>query len=496
MSQDPEIIAAVDLGSNSFHMIVSRIHNGQIIVIDRLREMVRLADGIDDNKHLSSKVQERALECLTRFGQRLRNVHASSVRIVGTNTLRSARNAADFITKAEECLGHSIEIISGVEEARIIYLGVAHSLATEKERRLVMDIGGGSTELIVGEQFEPLYLESLYMGCVSMSKRFFKSGKITKKKIKNSMIVVEQELEPYINRLNHFKWQYAVGASGTIRAISKIVHGQGWAEDGITLESLEKLLNHLLDAEHIDNVKLDDLDPERAPVFTGGLIILYVTFKCLKINNMRVADGALREGLIHDLLGRIHHEDVRSKSINALAERYHVDQAQTQRVRSTAIYCLEQLAISWDLDTDEYKQWLEWASILYEIGFDIAHNGYQKHGAYIIEQSDIAGFSRQEQQLLSLIVLSHRRKFPADRFQELPSYWTDLAQKLCIIFRLATLLNRSRTDLTEKFRLSVQANTITIEFAYGWLDQHSLTHADLLQENEYLEKIGYQLQAS
>ena len=184
MNQDPEIIAAVDLGSNSFHMIVCRIQNGQIVVIDRLREMVRLAAGIDNKKHLSSSVQDRALECLTRFGQRLRNVHADCVRIVGTNTLRSAKNASDFITKAEKCLGHSIEIISGVEEARIIYLGVAHSLAAEEERRLVMDIGGGSTELIVGEQFEPLYLESLYMGCVSMSQRFFKSVKITKKKIK------------------------------------------------------------------------------------------------------------------------------------------------------------------------------------------------------------------------------------------------------------------------------------------------------------------------
>ncbi len=493
MNQDPEIIAAVDLGSNSFHMIVCRIQHEQIIVIDRLREMVRLAEGIDDKKHLSSNVQDRALDCLTRFGQRLRNVHASSVRIVGTNTLRSAKNAIDFISKAEKCLGHSIEIISGVEEARIIYLGVAHSLAADQERRLVMDIGGGSTELIVGEQFDPLYLESLYMGCVSMSKRFFKSGKITKKKINNAKIAVEQELEPYINRLNHFQWQNAVGASGTIRAINKIVHDQGWAENGITPESLDQLLDHLCEAGHIDDVELEMLDPERAPVFTGGLIILYVTFKCLNIKNMRVADGALREGLIHDLLGRIHHEDVRSKSINALAERYHVDQAQSQRVQLTASYSLEQLAASWDIDLKEHIQWLDWAAKIYEIGFDIAHNGYQKHGAYIIEQSDIAGFSRQEQQLLSLIILSHRRKFPYDKLLELPTYWHDLAKKLCIIFRLATLLNRSRTDLTEKFRLSVDTNKITIKFADDWLAQHSLTHADLLQESEYLEKIDYQL---
>jgi len=493
MNQDPEIIAAVDLGSNSFHMIVCRIQNEQIVVIDRLREMVRLAAGIDKKKLLSPDIQEKALDCLARFGQRLANIPSSCVRIVGTNTLRSAKNAGEFINKAEKCLGHSIEIISGVEEARIIYLGVAHSLATEEHRRLVMDIGGGSTELIVGEQFEPLYLESLYMGCVSMSQRFFKSGKITNKNIKKAKIAVEQELEPCINRLTHMQWQYAVGASGTIRAISKIVHAQGWAENGITPESLDKLLALLIEAGHIDKVKLEELDPERAPVFTGGLIILYVTFKCLNIKSMRVADGALREGLIHDLLGRMHHEDVRTKSIHALAERYHIDQDQASRVQATAKSCLKQLSSSWHLNTEEHCQWLEWAAKIYEIGLSIAHNGYQKHGAYIIEQSDIAGFSRQEQQLLSLIILSHRRKFPVDQLLELPSYWQDLATKLSIIFRLATLLNRSRTELTEPFKLSVLEKIIAIEFADDWLNKHSLTHADLLQENDFLEKLGYQL---
>ncbi len=493
MNQTPEIIAAVDLGSNSFHMIVCRIQNGQIVVIDRLREMVRLAAGIDDKKQLSAEIQEKALACLTRFGQRIRNIPSSCVRIVGTNTLRSAKNASTFINNAEKCLGHSIEIISGVEEARIIYLGVAHSLAAEKEHRLVMDIGGGSTELIIGKKFEPLYLESLYMGCVSMSLRFFKSGNITKNIINQAKIAVEQELEPYINRLTQMHWKYAVGASGTIRAISKIVHSQGWAENGITLESLEKLLDYLIEAGHIDNIKFDELDPERTPVFTGGFIILYVTFKCLKIKSMRVADGALREGLIHDLLGRIHHEDVRTKSINALAERYHVDQEQSSRVLITARYCRQKLTKDWLLNTEEHSQWLEWAAKIYEIGLAIAHSSYQKHGAYIIEQSDIAGFSHQEQQLLSLIILSHRRKFPYEQLLKLPTYWHELAMKLCIIFRLATLLNRSRIELTEPFNLSAQGNIISIEFDDGWLHKHSLTHADLLQENEFLAPLDYQL---
>jgi len=493
MSQTPEIIAAVDLGSNSFHMIVCRIQNGQITIIDRLREMVRLAAGIDRKKHLSFEVQERALECLTRFGQRLSDLPAHCVRIVGTNTLRSASNANEFILKAEQCLGHTIEIISGVEEARLIYLGVSHNTVSESQRRLVMDIGGGSTELIIGEQFEPLYLESLYLGCVSMSQRFFKSGKITKQRINKAKIAVKRELGPYVERLHQYQWQCAIGASGTIRAISKIVLEQGWSEHGITLESLDKLMDYLIKAKHIDNLNLEQLDPERAPVFAGGLIILYVTFKCLNIKEMRVSDGALREGLIHDLLGRIHHEDVRSKSIGALATQYHSDLEQVQRVKETTLQCIQHLASDWHLEVEQHSQWLEWASMLYEIGLAVAHSNYHKHGAYIIEHSDIAGFSKQEQQLLAYIVLAHRRKFPAKQLFALPSYWHDLATKLSIIFRLASLLNRSRTTLSEEFNLSANAKSIHLRFPDKWLDTHSLTRADLKQEIKYLEKINYQL---
>ena len=493
MHTSPEIIAAVDLGSNSFHMIVCRIQDEQIVIIDRLKEMVRLAAGIDSNKILSVDAQQRALDCLDRFGQRVRNLPPNCLRIVGTNTLRSARNAHDFIRQAEQCLGHSIEIISGVEEARLIYLGVSHNTAADDEKRLVMDIGGGSTELIVGQSFEPLYLESLYMGCVSMSNRFFSSGKITAKKIKNARIAVEQELEPHISRLQEYQWENAIGASGTIRAISKIVHDQGWAEHGITLESMDILIEHMLAAGHIDKLKLEQLDPERKPVFAGGLIILYETFRCLGIKNMRVSDGALREGLVHDLLGRIHHEDVRFKSISALARKYHADPKQAQRVNNTARICLHQIATRWQLDVSEHAQWLEWAAMIYEIGLAIAHSQYDRHGAYIIEHSDIAGFSQQEQSLLGFIVLAHRRTFPKEAINTLPAYWHDLAIKLSVIFRLATLLNRSRTTLTDIFEIKASKNKLTISFPDNWLEQHSLTQADLKQESEYLAAIDYRL---
>jgi len=490
---EPEIVASVDLGSNSFHMIVCRIQNGELIVVDRLREMVRLAAGIDNHKMLSDEAQQRALDCLARMGQRLRDLPHHCVRIVGTNTLRSAANSQEFIEKAEACLGHPIEIISGVEEARLIYLGVAHNVATNDERRLVMDIGGGSTELIVGEKFTPIYMESLYMGCVSMSRRFFADGVISNKAINKAEIAAEQELEPFITRYRNLNWKEAIGASGTIRAVAKIVQSENWADDGITFKSLKTLVDRLSSVKHINDLKLNALDPERAPVFAGGVMILYATFKLLQIEHMRVSDGALREGLIHDLLGRIHHEDIRSKSIDSLADRYHIDKEQAARVQKTAEHLFQQLANDWKLN-DEHQQYLEWACKLYEIGLDIAHSNFQKHGAYIIENSDMAGFSHQEQKVLASMVLSHRRKIPIKVFKPLPKSWQEPSVYLMLILRLATLFHRSRTDVSENITVTGTKNSINLQIDADWLNNHSLTSADLQVEADYLTAAGFTLQ--
>lgn len=468
-------------------MIVCRIHDGQLTVVDRIREMVRLAAGINKKKILSAEAQEKALASLSRFGQRLSELPASCVRAVGTNTLRSAHNSAEFINKAEQCLGHTIEVISGVEEARLIYLGVAHSLASDDNQcRLVMDIGGGSTELIVGEHFKPMYMESLHMGCVSMSQRFFKSGKISPEKIRKAEIAIKLELEPFVQRLQQYRWQDVIGASGTIRSINKIVIAYGWSDNGISFHSLKKLREHMLNAGHIDKLELTDLNPERLPVFVGGVMILYTTFKMLGIKTMRVSDGALREGLIHNLLGRIQYDDIRSHSVAALARRYHVDTDQVERVLETTRHCFTQLATSWNLDAKEHLQWVEWAAMLCEIGLDIAHSHYQKHGAYIIEHSDLAGFSKQEQLLLATLVLAHRRKLPATAINELPAYWRTLAKKLAIILRMAVILNRSRIKIPNQFKLSIDGNQITLQFTDNWLDDHDLTKADLIQEAKFL----------
>jgi exopolyphosphatase/guanosine-5'-triphosphate,3'-diphosphate pyrophosphatase len=490
----PEYAAAVDLGSNSFHMIVARLSDGQVHVQDRMREMVRLAAGLDKNKNLSKDAMDRALDCLERFGQRLRNMPRGSVRAVGTNTLRSTHDAKQFIALAEEKLGHPIEIISGVEEARLIYLGVAHSLAQDGLQRLVADIGGGSTELIIGESFNPRHLESLYMGCVSMTNRFFADGSITAKKIKQAEIAALMELEPISTHYKNIGWDDAVGASGTIRAINKVVTAQGWSTDGISHEALQKLVDTIAQYKNVSSLTELGISEQRAEVLPGGTMVLQGIFKALDIKFMHVSDGALREGLLLDLVGRIHHEDVRDHTVKTLAKRYHVDMAHAKTVFATAQNFLGQVADGWNLE-ESMSDWLEWAAMLHEIGLDIAHNAYHKHGAYILANADLAGLSRQEQQTLSLLVRSHRRKFPIKAFNSLEDYWRKPAIKLAILLRLAVLLNRGRGDvkLLPAIKLNASKKNLHLRFPDDWLDEHALTVADLEQEATWLQAAGYSL---
>ena len=488
LQSEPAFLAAVDLGSNSFHMIVCRVQNGQLLILDRLRENVRLGAGIDKDTNLTADAQGRGLACLTRFAQRLSQLPSNCIRVVGTNTLRKVRNASQFIKAAEAVLGHPIEIISGVEEARLIYLGVAHSIGADKTRRLVIDIGGGSTELIIGEQFKPLRMESLQIGCVTLSERFFSGGVLNNKAIKSAEIAAMQELEPVIAHYKKLKWQNTVGASGTIRAIDRILSATGWSKTGITRDGLKQLLNHLRECDHISKINLPELDAERAPVLPGGAVILSAIFKTLDIESLRVSDGALREGLIHDLRGRIYHEDVRTLSVQGLAERYHSDPEQIARVSRTTKLLFQQAGKDWNL-SEEDEQWLQWAAHLHEIGLDISHSQYQKHGAYVIEHTDLAGFSREEQRHLALLVLAQRRKFPEKNFRELPQAQEKSARRLAIILRLAILLHRSRsTDALPKIQLHTRGRSITIRFPPQWLGQHPLTEADLQQEARYLEE--------
>ncbi len=491
----PRYVAALDLGSNSFHMIVCSLTDGKLQILDRLREMVRLASGLDKRNILDVQTQTRALECLERFGQRIRNFPPESVRVVGTNTLRTAKNAGEFLTKAEQALNHPIDIISGIEEARLIYLGVAYSLGHTSNVRLVMDIGGGSTEYIVGTGNTPLEKESLHMGCVSVSNAFFKGGKISKSAFAGATLFAEQRLEPFAKKFQRNRWDEAIGASGTLRAIDKVLKAKKWSNNWITRSALEQLVDHIVRCHHVNDLKALDVNPDRLPVFPGGVAIVYATFKSLGIEQMTVSEGALREGLIQDLLGRLYDHDVRSETVKALAERYHTDKEHAARIRQTIAYMIAQLDRDGSLSEKEMLiQFLNWAADLHEIGFDVAHSQYHKHSAYIIENGDLAGFSRQDQIVLATIVRSHRRKFVRSNFTSLPAPWDQQAPFLTLILRLAVLLRRNRHEHElPDFQLTIDKTRIHLKFPPDWLNQSPLTHADLLQEADYIKSAGFKL---
>ncbi|MDZ7661534.1 exopolyphosphatase [Thiohalophilus sp.] len=488
------LLAAVDLGSNSFHMIVARASDQTLQVQDRLREMVRLGAGLDDEGHLAADARLRALECLERFGQRLRGMADREVRVVGTNTLRAARDQGDFLRQAEAALGHSVEIISGIEEARLIYLGVAHSLAEDGMRRMVIDIGGGSTEVIIGERFEPLLLESLDMGCVSMSRQFFPDGAITPARLKAAELAAQLELEGFAHRCHQMGWEQTVGASGTAKALARVVQAQGWSEQGISAKSLKQLRKAILDVGHIDELKLKGLSEERRPVFIGGFTIMAALFASLDIKQMLVSDGALREGLLYDMLGRHRHEDVRERSVELLQKRYQIDTEHARHVEQTALSLLQQAAESWQLDDPVSEQMLGWAARLHEIGLAIAHSGYHKHGAYLLENSDLSGFSLQQQQVLAILVRSHRRKPDPALFSAFPRSVREAMLQLTILLRLAVKLQRSRLHAAlPDIRLKARPRQLKLSFPDEWLDQHDLTRADLEREVEYLRLLDYEL---
>lgn len=488
------VMAAIDLGSNSFHMLVGRADGDHLMVLDQLVEMIRLAAGLDERKYLTPEARQRALDCLSRFGQRIRPLHPQRVRIVGTNTLRKARNARTFLNAAEMLLGHPVEIISGIEEARLIYLGVSHSMDLGSEKCLVVDIGGGSTELIIGERFVPGQLESLYMGCVSMTQQFFANGQISAKQMARAHMHAMMELEPHIFTYRSLGWQNSIGASGTIRAIEKIVTANGWSKEGITRDSLRQLQATLLNAKTIDTLEIEGLKAERKPVILGGFVILQAIFEALGIEQMSVSNGALREGILYDLMGREQTDDTRSGSVANLAKRFVLDQVHAQRVEDMAVSLLKQVPDLFD-DLKNATQHLRWAAQLHEIGLSIAHNSYHKHGYYIVANADLLGFSQQDQKLLATLVRTHRRSYSTDIFKELSSPWKGMGKRLAVLLRLAVVLNRSHTPNPIPVPvLSFSKKNIRIQLDKEWLDTHPLTRSDLETEATYLGKAGYILQ--
>lgn len=472
-------------------MVIARRVGHDLRILDRVREPICLAAGLDSEQRLTDEVQEAALDCLSRMGQRLRHLDSSHVRAVGTNTLRRARNTREFRLAAKRVLGHPVEVVSGQEEARLIYLGVAHSLPAETTHRLVVDIGGGSTEIILGRGFDVLRTHSLYLGCVGHSLAHFPAGLLHKEAFQQAEVAARLELRPIAARLKALGWQGCVGASGTIGALSEMVRSDSSGE--VTLPALKRLRKEMIAAGHVDGLTHVALKPDRARVIAGGLAILMAVFKELEIEALTPSNWALREGVLYDLIGRIQHEDARDRTIRRLVEQYHVDLAQAQRVEQTARHLLEGLPAEWVIDATLAHQVLGWATRLHEIGLAVSFTGFHKHGAYLVTHSEMPGFSSDDQLLLAALIRGHRRKLSRGVFAELATDRTEFALWLCVVLRLATLLNRGRTS-EGQLEIDVQgARRLVLRFPVGWLAQHPLTRADLRQESDYLAAVGLEL---
>jgi len=491
-----ETVAAVDLGSNSFRLQVGRVVDNQIYTLDSMKEPVRLASGLTPDKNLDLASQARALDGLRRFGERLRGLDQGAVRAVATNTLRVAKNAMDFLPLAEEALGFPIEIIAGREEARLIYIGASHSLPSVVHKRLVVDIGGGSTEFIIGKRHEPQLMESLYMGCVSYTLRFFPDRRIDKKRLRDAQVAAAKEIELIAADYQRLGWKEAVGSSGTARAIADILELNGLnpnGESGITREGLDKLCQLLVKAGSADALDLPGVKSDRLPVLPGGIAIMSAIFEELDIERMTYADGALRLGVLYDLLGRFHHHDMRDSTVAQFRRRYQVEADQAERVTATALSALTQLAEGSPDEAD--IQFLTWATRLHEIGISVAHNAYHKHGAYILTYADMPGFSKKDQARLAMLVLGHRGKL--EKLGALPA--VDSAWLLVFCLRLAVLLHRTRDDRAlPAWRVGLSGSGFVLELPAEWLAENPWTAAALREEAAIWKQVGrdYQVKSA
>ena len=490
-----DLYAAVDLGSNSFHLLVARREYDQLRVIDSLREMVRIGGGLDKNGQLDADTRSRAMECLSRFGQRLAGIPNHQIRAVGTQTFRRMRHPQQFLVVAETALGCPIDIIPGREEARLVWLGVSQGTGHQGEARLVIDIGGGSTEVAAGHGSSPVVVESLQYGCVSVTQRAFKDGQISKSHWRRMRDEIAGELEALKSDIRASDWQQAVGSSGTMRAVQRMVALRG---DGLlrafTLEDVKALRKQIIQAGHIDAVRIEGLSSSRQPVISGGILIIEACMRAFDIRHMDVSPFALREGLLYDLFGRLEHTDPREKTVAAMAHRHEADQSQAERVRDFALCAFEQIAESHGLSR-MHRDLLDWTCQLHEVGLVIAHSHYQVHSAYIIEHSDMPGFSQQEQQYIACLLRYQRRKLQPDALDILPQRLQPSARCLLAILRLTVALCRGRSD-ADLPDFALQAiRTDAFEFALptGWLEAHPLSARSLAFEQEQLKRIGLEL---
>jgi exopolyphosphatase/guanosine-5'-triphosphate,3'-diphosphate pyrophosphatase len=483
-----DTLAAVDLGSNSFRLEVARVAGDQLYPLDSLKETVRLAGGLGSDKLLDEATQARALECLHRFGERLRGLSPEAIRCVGTSAMRIAKNAGIFIAKAEMALGHPIEIVAGREEARLIYLGVAHSLPASPDRRLVVDIGGGSTEFIIGHGLKPHERESLHMGCVNFSKRFFADGVVDKAALKAADVAARVEVERIAREFSKGNWQQAVGSSGTARALREILEQNGWSERGITADGLAKLRSQFIKAGQIDMLELAGLVRDRRPVIAGGFAIMAGLFAELGIEQMDVAETAMREGILYDLLGRFHKQDMREATVDEFMRRYHIDSQQAARVKRVAF----KLLAAAGMGTENDERFLDWGARLHEIGLSVSHGGYHRHSGYILQNADMPGFSRSDQARLALLARAQRGaliKLP--EFGANAAELSDKDRLLVWLLRQAVILCRSRAEpRLPDVKVEANGKRFRLTLPGGWLERRPLTRRALEEEAVHWSAVG------
>ncbi len=488
MANEGEILGVVDLGSNSFHLAIIQEDNGRLVVIDRIKFMVQLAYGLTEDKQILPEFRERALNCLAQFGERLSGLNRKNIRVVGTNTLRLLKDKS-FIKEAEARLGTTIDIISGKEEARLIYLGVIQYIDFICDRVLVIDIGGGSTEIILGSKSKIIESASLEIGCVSLSKRFFSDDKISKKNIRAAEFYIEHELLP-IHALIKGDLCQVLGASGTIQSLQEMIVQENLSEEYVTYESLVQLLKRFTSLGSAKAIAYRfDVSMERARVICAGLLILKYLLKLLNISQLQAVDTALREGVLLDLLGRIHKEDMRDLTIESLVHRFGANLDHAKRVETTALYMANKIILEDNLATAPLR-YLTWASLLHEIGLSISYHRYYRHSAYLVEHADLDGFSRQDQKILARILYNHKRTINLDDFEYLPPF----ALILSLILRFSVLLHRSREPFPlPEFDFSYEKQTLKFKFPHGWLDAHPLVHQDFIEETRWLKEADFKI---
>lgn len=490
---DNSLYAAVDLGSNSFHMVIARLNEGRMQIVDRIKERVRLAEGMDEQRRMSDEAMARGLDCLALFAERLTNIKPDQIRIAGTYTLRRASNARAFVSEAAKVLNHPIEIISGQEEARLIYQGVAHTQHIEGQV-LVVDIGGGSTELIIGEGFEPKALTSRKMGCVSFTQSFFANGKLGEKAFNNAVLEAQHQLAPIINQYRKLGWQSCLGSSGSIRTVRDVLQGEEWADGAITLAGLERLKTEMLKHKRVDQLKLAGLTEERQGVFAAAVAILLGLFTSLPIERMEYSDGALREGLLYEFEERLQHHDIRERTALALSTHYRIDKRQATRVEQSVLSLFDALSGPWEMPEEPYRAILGWAARLHEIGLAINYSGIHRHSAYILQNTDLPGFNQDDQALLAALVRFQRKGLKLSELPALPNHDEQTVLRCIRILRLAVAAHHRRQDnLLPEWNVQAAGDQLVVTLPLDWCDENRLLMQNLEKEHRYCQEQGWPL---